>query len=68
MIYEAKLDIKFWAEAISHANWLRNRLPAQRVNLQYPIHSYGPVSDQTSVSLYNSVNLDMLFSTDPQPL
>ena len=36
MLFDAKVDIHLWAEAISHANWLRNRLPAQRANFEIP--------------------------------
>jgi len=36
ILFEAKLDVRLWAEAISHANWLRNRLPAQRIGLEIP--------------------------------
>nr|QCC62380.1 integrase [Digenea simplex] len=36
MLFDARLDMELWGEAISHANWLKNRLPAKRINLQIP--------------------------------
>ena len=36
MLFEAKIDSLLWAKAIPHANWLRNRLPAQRVGFRIP--------------------------------
>lgn len=36
MLFDSSLDLKLWAEAISHSNWLRNRLPSQRINMEVP--------------------------------
>lgn len=36
MLFESRSDIHLWAEAISHANWLRNRLPSNRIKMEIP--------------------------------
>lgn len=36
MLFDSTMDMKLWAETISHANWLRNRLPSKRIDMQIP--------------------------------
>lgn len=34
MLLGSKLPLTLWAEAVSHANWIRNRLPSSRVDME----------------------------------
>lgn len=36
MLLDSQLSERLWAEAISHSNWLRNRLPSKRIDMRIP--------------------------------
>lgn len=36
MLLASRLSLALWAEAISHANWIRNKLPSSRVCMEIP--------------------------------
>ena len=37
LLFTCQLPTAFWAEALIHASWCRNRLPSESVNGQIPI-------------------------------
>ena len=44
LMIASKLPINLWGGALKHANWLRNRLPARRINNGLPILVWSPNS------------------------
>ena len=37
MLLASKFPLALWGEAISRANWVRNRLPSGRVKMEIPL-------------------------------
>lgn len=55
MLFDSNLDLKLWAEAISHSNWLRNRLPASRVDMKIPYSFwFGKKADVSSLIAFGT--------------
>ena len=44
MLFASNLLNYLWPEAVTHGNWLRNRLPASRINGDIPIKRWDPCS------------------------
>ena len=42
LLFASQLPASLWAEAMSHSNWLRNRLPSSRIENQIPILMWNP--------------------------
>jgi len=42
LLHSANMEDRLWAEAMRHGNWLRNRLPAERIDGNIPIIKWNP--------------------------
>ena len=50
MLLSSEMDKEMWGEAMNHGNWLRNRLPSERIGGNIPILEWNPY---TRVSFEN---------------
>jgi len=45
LLFASDLSLDVWGEAISHANWLRNRAPSSRLDGRIPILAWNPATE-----------------------
>ena len=69
LLFASQLPASLWAEVMSHANWLRNRLPSSRIENQIPILMWNPsTSIQFSkVPLFGQPGFAFKYRSDTVP-
>jgi len=63
LLFASQLPNELWGEALKHANWLRNRLPASRINGELPILLWNPrtIIDFKSLLLFGQLGASFIY-------